>query len=233
MGGVVQLRAQRENCCGPAEDVRPIVVGATEPWARPLPVLGGAVFIEFPTDVSGPDAAVLYRVVDVDRRGNLTAEAVVGLVPAVRAESPCIVRYRRGTDEVAADALALSASRGTVILRLNMADARRHPRSALEVGVSIEVPGTGHRAMIGTTEEVSLGGLRARLPACLPVDRRAFVSLHPSATPPIAAIAVIASCDPGTPAGWYVARLEYTLMAPTDQARLWSLVESPLHRSEA
>jgi hypothetical protein len=207
------------------QDGDPIVL-ARGPSGRPLPAPGSLVFIEFPTAVAGEDAALIYTVVDIDGRGNLTADAIVGDAPALPAETPCLVRYRGGLDELTVDALTLTSSDRSVIVRLNTAEARRYPRCRHELDVSIELPGTRFPVALGTTEDVSLGGLRARLPMPVPPTRHVFVTVHPRGTPPIVAVARIVSCDAlGLGAG-YAVRIEYTLMAPIDQARLWSLVES-------
>jgi hypothetical protein len=225
MTRLAHLHAHTSRRPGAAEEGDPIVF-ERGPMGRPLPAPGSLVFIEFPTAVAGEDAALIYTVVDLDGHGNLTADAVVGAAPALRAETPCLVRYRGGLDELTVDALTLTSSDRSVIVRLNTGEARRYPRSRHELDVSIEVPGTNLPVAQGTTEDISLGGLRARLRGPVPPSRHVFVTVRPRGTPPIVAVARIVSCDALGSGTGYSARVEYTLMAPIDQARLWSLVES-------
>ncbi len=231
MAHLVHLHARTSRRLGALGERDTIVLGEGGD-GRVLPAPGSLVFIEFPTDVAGQEAALVYTVVDIDLRGNLTAEAVVGAAPAVHAETPCLVRYRDGLEDQTIEALALTSSEGSVIARLNTGDARRYPRSRAEVPVTIELPGTSLPVAEGVTEDVSLGGLRARLPVPLPAARHVFVAVHPDGTPPIVAVARVVSCDAAASGAGYIARVEYTLMPPIDQARLWSLVESPTGRVE-
>jgi hypothetical protein len=226
MARLVHLHARTSRRLGAPGGHDTIVLG--EGWhGRPLPAPGSLVFIEFPRAAAGQEAALVYTVVDIDLHGNLTAEAVVGAPPAVHAETPCLVRYGGGLEDQTIEALALTSSGGSVIARLNTADARRYPRSREEVPVTVELPGTSLPVAVGVTEDVSLGGLRARLPVPVPAARHVFVALHPDGTPPIVAVARVVSCDTARSGVGYVARVEYTLMPAIDQARLWSLVESP------
>jgi hypothetical protein len=194
------------------------------PEPRPLPGLGALLFVELPSTVTGPDAAVLYAVVSLDGAGDLTARPVVGVTPVLRTEMPCLVRPMAAPEDMFVDAFARTAHDGGLILHLDGVDSRLHRRYPLTMPVVVQPPGSV--GMVGTTEDISLGGLRAHLPAPLPAVRRVFVSLTLPGSPPIVGTARMVSCERSDGAGPYLARVEYASMATADRARLWVLLDA-------
>jgi hypothetical protein len=209
------------HMAAPTMDDGPSVLRAT----RPLPPLGGVLFIGLPSSIAGPGAAQLYGVTDSDHEATVTARAVVGLPPTARGEAPYVVRYGSGTDEVTVDALAASEHDGSLVVRLNTEDARRDPRYRSPVPLSVEVPGADGAAVLGVTRDVSVGGVRALLPQSLAPIRRVFLSLHFSKSAPIIAVARMLSCESCADEPGWLARFEFTLMAAHDRERLSELLE--------
>ncbi|HZQ59185.1 MAG TPA: PilZ domain-containing protein [Acidimicrobiales bacterium] len=192
---------------------------------RSLPPLGARAFVELPRGVTGQDPQQLYLVVSSDRTG-VTARPVVGAAPLLRADVPCLVRDWSAPEDLAVEAFARTAPDGGLALHFDPLESRRHRRSRRVVPVLIEA--TGADVVVGTTQDVSLGGVCARLSSPPPLAHRLFVSLLPANSPAIVALArVVAVEQQGDERSWTV-RLEFTSIAPLDQARLLAFVELPL-----
>jgi hypothetical protein len=201
--------------------------------ARPLPSIGSRIHLEFPKVQGRLDSAGRYLVVDVDGADGVTARPLRGDPPEIRAGTPCLVDYTKGARRLNIDAIALSSGAGGVILQLHTADQRRSPRSGQPMTVTIEVPGTGLGVIEGIAEDISLGGLRLRVPAHLPAGRRAFVSVTVADREPILAAARILTCERTVDGLSHFARVEFTLVSAHDQARLFALMDWPATASSA
>ena len=165
--------------------------------------------------------------VDVDGADGVTARPLRGDPPEIRVGTPCLVDYTNGARRLNIDAIALSSGPGGVILQLHIADRRRSPRYGQPMTVTIEVPGTGLGVIEGVAEDISLGGLRLRVPAHLPAGRRAFVSVAVADRDPILAAARILTCERTVGGLSHFARVEFTLVSAHDQARLFALMDWP------
>ncbi len=196
----------------------------TEHPNRPMPSLGALLSVELPRAVTGPNVALLF-VVASSEQGDITASPLVGRTPVLRRLVPCLVRYLAVPQEVTVEGFARTSRDGALVVQLGSVDERRRRRYQRQMPVTIEAPGAD--AITGTTEDISLGGLRARTPVALPAARRVFVSLDAPHSPAIIAAARAVSCERSSYGRWYDARLEYTSMTALDQARLGSLLDSP------
>ena len=208
-------RTAADAAHGPADDA---------PASRPLPGLGTQLFVELPGTVTEADVALLYTVVSLNGDGDITARPVVGATPVLRADMPCLVRPVAAPEEMFVDAFARTSHDGGLILHMDAVDARRHHRYAQSIAVAIQPPGSD--GVYGTTEDISLGGVRARVPTPLPPVRRVFLSLMPAESSPIVATARMVSCERSDGPGSYLVRLEYASMATAHRARLWLLLEA-------
>jgi hypothetical protein len=182
------------------------------------------LFVELPRVVSGGDAPELYVVVASDGT-EARARPVVGATPLLRADVPCLVRAWGAPEELAVEAFARTAHDGGLGLRLDPLEARRYHRVERTVPVTVEAPGA--EVVAGKTEDVSLGGVRARLLSAPPAARRLFVSLLSPGSPAIVASARVVAAEPSDDEPSCVVRLEFTSIAPLDHARLWALVDLP------
>jgi hypothetical protein len=90
------------------------------------------------------------------------------------------------------------------------------------------VPQTNLGVIDGLTEDVSVGGLRARLPVAVPADQHAFISLDLAGSDPILAAARTLSCAPIGPRASHIVRVQFTILSAQDQARLFALLEWPI-----
>jgi hypothetical protein len=201
--------------------------GRAEPSVMPAPsplVVGAAITIEFPTAVVSHDGKGPYVVVDVDGHDTLTARSMLGEPPAVRVGTPCLVHSTIEAERQIREAIVLSSGPGGVIVQVHPADEHRLPHCRRPMTVLVEVPGTQLGVVEGVTEEISVGGVRARVPVELPTCRRAFISLPGEDSTPILAVATILACGPTIAERTYFLRAEFTLVSPHDQLRLFALM---------
>lgn len=196
--------------------------------AIPMPSLGDRIRVDFPTSNSPSDPSGRYVVADIDGADNITALPLGFSPPPLRAGSPCLVQYGAGQRRLNVGAIALSSGPGGVVMQLHTLDQRRFPRFRRPISLTIEVPHTTLGVIDGVTEDVSLGGLRAHVPVAVPTDRRAFVSLGVASADPILAVARTLSSNPVGAQGTHAVRVQFTVISPQDQARLFALLDWPV-----
>jgi len=193
--------------------------------ALPTPPLGGRVQLIFPRSIGWSGR---YVVADIDGGDTITVRPTTGSAADARAGTPCFVTYTVGKRRLTTEAIAINCGAAGAVLQLRLADQRRFPRYRRPIAVEIEVPQTELGVVEGVTEDISLGGFRARVPVGLPADRRAFVALGSADAEPILAAARVLTCVPSAAGASHVVRVEFTLVSPHDQARLFALVDWPM-----
>jgi hypothetical protein len=193
-----------------------------------VPSIGERLQIDFPR-LSVPDEpSRRYVVADIDDNGNVTARPIGGCPPSARTGTPCTVQYHAGAEPRRVAAILVSCGPGGVVMQLHAGDQRRFPRYHRRVAMTIEVPQTNLGVIDGVTEDVSVGGLRARIPVALPADQHAFISLDLAGSDPILAAARTLSCAPIGARASHIVRVQFTILSAQDQARLFALLEWPI-----
>jgi hypothetical protein len=193
--------------------------------ALPTPPLGGRVQLIFPRSTGWSGR---YVVAVVDGGDTITVRPTTRSVVDAPVGTPCFVTYTVGKQRLTTEAVTVDCGPAGAVLQLRLADQRRFPRYRRPIAVEIDVPQTELGLVEGVTEDISLGGFRARVPVGIPVDRRAFVALGLADAEPILAAARILTCVPSVAGTSHVVRVEFTLVSPGDQARLFALVDWPM-----
>jgi PilZ domain-containing protein len=193
--------------------------------ALPTPPLGGRVQLTFPRSIGWSGR---YVVDDVDGGDTVTVRPIAGRAGDAPVGTPCFVTYTMGQHRLTTEAITIDCGPAGAVLQLRLADQRRFPRYRRPIAVEIDVPQTALGLVEGVSEDISLGGLRARVPVGIPTDRRAFVALGQADAQPILVAAKILTCAPSGVGTSHVVRVEFTLVSPDDQARLFALVDWPM-----
>jgi len=190
-----------------------------------IPVTGTSVVVTLPHPYAGADHPCHYRVADVrDRQVTLHAEDRMA-EPGPPAGVPCLVRSDLGGRRSSCEALVVASTRSVLIVDV-ASDPRQHPRYRRPCTVRLEVPDTDLGVVEGVLEDISAGGMRVHTPVLLPLDQRVFVSLVLADTPAIIAIGEVRGMHSGDRPHDLVARLQFTLIAPSHRARLTMLLDS-------
>jgi hypothetical protein len=197
-----------------------------------IPAAGTAVLVTLAEPYGNVDAPVPYRVSDVRERqltlhGDLQSDA-----PRPPAGVPCLIGSVDGGRGATCEALVVTASASMLIVDVAR-DPRQHPRYRRPCKVRLEAPGAQLGVVEGVLEDISSGGIRVRTPVSLPLDHRVFISILLADTYPILAIGEVRGAHlEGGPRD-FVVRLQFTVMAPTHQARLALLLEWPIEETVA
>lgn len=196
------------------------------------PAIHTSVLVTLPQPYGDAGSPTSYRVAEVrDRQVVLHSEGRSG-EPRPLAGVPCLVRSELGGRRSSCEALVVASTTSVLIVDVAR-DPRQHPRYRRPCTVRLEVPDTDLGVVEGVLEDMSAGGMRVHTPALLPVDSRVFVSIMPADTQPILAIAEVRGLHHAERPDDLVARLEFTLMAPSHQARLAMLLEWPIDEQSA
>ncbi|HVM67207.1 MAG TPA: PilZ domain-containing protein [Acidimicrobiales bacterium] len=192
-----------------------------------VPSVGAAVLVTLAEPYGSVDAPVPYRVSDVrDRQLTLHGDLQSG-EPRPPAGVPCLVGSLEGTRGDTCEALVVGSGASMLIVDVAR-DPRQHPRYRRPSKVKLEVPGFQLGVVEGILEDISTGGIRVRTPVSLPLDQRAFVSILLADAHPILAIGEVRGVQRDDHGQGFVVRLQFTVMAPTHQARLALLLEWPI-----
>lgn len=197
-----------------------------------MPSVGTRIRVDVPLR-SAPNGSGQYLVADVDKSDNVSAWPLGCSAPSIRAGTPCLVEYRVGGQRICVGATTLNAGPHGLVIQLYAQDQRRFPRFRRPTAMTIEVPTTSAGLIEGVTEDLSLGGLRAKLPVAVPTDRRSFVSLELAGGDPIMTVARTLSCTPVGGRGAHLVRVQFTAVSANDQARLFVLLDWPIQDSPA
>jgi hypothetical protein len=192
-----------------------------------IPPSGAPVLVTLAHPYGDVDAPVPYRVADVRDRQLTLQSDVACAEPRPGAGVPCLVVAEDGGRGKTLEAVVVVAGSSMLIVDVGR-DPRQHPRYRRPCKVRMEVPGAGLGVVEGVLEDISAGGARVRTPMPLPVDRRVFVSIVLADTQPILGIAEVRGLQRDRRNQELVARLQFTVMAPTHQARLALLLEWPI-----
>jgi len=192
-----------------------------------IPAVGTAVLVTLAEPYGSADAPVPYRVSDVrDRQLTLHGD-LQSIAPRPSAGVPCLVGSLDGGRGGTCEALVVGSSASMLIVDVAR-DPRQHPRYRRPSKVRLEVPGAQLGVVEGVLEDISAGGIRVRTTVPLPADQRVFVSVLLADTNPILALAEVRGVLRDTHGPDFVVRLQFTVMAPTHQARLALLLEWPI-----
>jgi PilZ domain len=191
-----------------------------------LPTVGASVLVILPRPCGEAASPVLYRVVEVRDR-QLTLRA--GTVTTGRTPGPgvqCIIGPAGGARAARCDAVVVSSTTSALIVEVER--DREPPRSHRPYKVCLEAPDGGLDHVVGVLEDISAGGMRVHTPVPLPLGLRVFASILFADTQPVLAIAEVCGVCRGDGPDDHVARLQFTLMAPSHRARLNVLLAWPL-----
>ena len=192
-----------------------------------IPPVGTPVLVTLAYPHGDVDAPAPYRVTDVRDRQLTLQTDVPCAEPRPSAGVPCLIATDDGGRAKTFEAVVVVA--GTAMLIVDVGrDPRQHPRYRRPCKVNVQVPGAGLGVVEGVLEDISAGGARVRTPVLLPVDQRVFVSIVLADTQPILGIAEVRGMHRDRRTQELVARLEFTVMAPSHQARLALLLEWPV-----
>jgi hypothetical protein len=195
---------------------------------RTLPAAGTPVLVTLPQPYARVEAPARYTVADVRGR-QLTLLCVEEFgAPDPPAGVPCLVGSIDAAGRRSSCEAVVVASGASMVILDVMPDPRQHPRYRRACKVRIEVPESDFGVLEGVLEDLSAGGLRVHCPVFLPVDRRVFVSVLFAETQAVLAIAEVRGVQRGRRDGDLIARLQFTLMAPSHRARLAALLEWPV-----
>jgi len=186
---------------------------------------GSRVHVTLPEPYGRAGVPARYVVVDAyERELTLRPEAPPpAALPPVG--TPCLIGPSLTEDcRSASEAIVVASGPSMLIVDVVVNDRRHHPRYRCACAVRVEVPGTAMGCVEGVLEDLSAGGLRARMPVLLPVDHRVFVSVLLPAAQPIAAIAVVRGAYWSGRRDHGLSRLQFRLMAPSHRARLDALL---------
>jgi PilZ domain len=192
-----------------------------------IPAVGTAVVVTLAEPYGGVDAPVPYRVSDVrERQLTLLADAPSD-APCPAAGVPCLIGSVGGGRGSTCEALIVTSSASMLIVDVAR-DPRQHPRYRRPCKVKLEVPGAALGVVEGVLEDISAGGIRVRTHVSIQLDQRVFVSVLLADTHPILALGEVRGVQHDGGSRNFIVRLQFTVMAPTHQARLALLLEWPV-----
>jgi hypothetical protein len=191
---------------------------------HPLPEAGTWVLVTLPQPYAPLDAPARYSVADVHGRQLALQPEERVAQPDPPPGVPCLVRSVLPDGRPATCEAVVVASGASMLIVEVVGEPP--PRYRHPCKVTIEVPDAGLGVIDGVLEDLSAEGLRVHADAVLDPDQRVFVTVQLTDLQPVVAIAEVREVH-----RWgeddLVARLEFTVMAPSHRARLAALLEWP------
>ena len=189
--------------------------------------VGASVVVALPSPYGGPGSPRRYRVAAVLGREVTLRPEAGPIEPWPPAGAPCLIGSgAAAVRHESCEAVVVASSASMLIVEV-VRDARRHVRFRVPCRARLEAPGTNLGVLEADVEDISMGGMRVRIPVLPPLDCRLFASVQVGDAPPILAISEVRGVHHGDEPGDLVVRLQFTVMAPSHQARLGALLEAP------